>query len=79
MLHCTGGEGSKRCEVKEGPGKGGTCVFPFTFKGKEYTTCTAEGTGKQYNIGSWCPTVVGIVLINLTDVPILKNKYSDKS
>ena len=44
--------------MREGPGKGGACVFPFTFKGKEYTTCTAEGTGKQYNIGSWCPTVV---------------------
>jgi hypothetical protein len=44
--------------VRDGPNKGETCVFPFTYKNKTYTKCSTEDVGQHLNMGSWCPTKV---------------------
>merc|ERR1719186_2584170 len=44
------------CNVIDGPDKGKSCVFPFTFLGKTYTECAYEASqGDNYR---WCSTKV---------------------
>ena len=40
------------CKTTGGTGHGAACVFPFTFGGKTYTTCTTVGNGHT----PWCAT-----------------------
>merc|ERR1712123_77581 len=51
----TGGQ-TKPCLGVEGPGAGQPCVFPFSYLGKSYNSCTMGGLGKP-----WCATSVGII------------------
>merc|ERR1719348_2198362 len=41
------------CKTVSGPVVGGTCVFPFTFRGVSYTGCTTADGGQP-----WCSTRV---------------------
>merc|ERR1711970_364932 len=51
------GDGQDRqCLGVSGPGAGRPCVFPFTYLGTRYNSCTMGGFGRP-----WCATSVGII------------------
>ena len=48
--------------------QGNSCVFPFTFKGVTYKTCT---TAESDNNKAWCATQVD------SDGVVVNNKWQD--
>merc|ERR1712223_508712 len=45
----------RTCTTVSGPASGKPCVFPFTWQGKTFTSCTKEGDGQGK---LWCSTMV---------------------
>ena len=43
------------CLTSKGPSLNESCIFPFTYKGKVYNSCTLDGDSSQ---GAWCSTSV---------------------
>nr|XP_025870526.1 matrix metalloproteinase-9 [Vulpes vulpes] len=44
---------SEKLYTQDGNGDGKPCVFPFTFEGRSYSTCTTDGRSDGYR---WCST-----------------------
>merc|ERR1712115_383882 len=49
---------SSTCTTVSGPGAGADCVFPFTFSGTTYVSCTEWIYGGENQGSKWCSTKV---------------------
>ena len=59
------------CDTVGGPDKGRPCVFPFTYKGETFMTCTARDHPGGLE---WCSTKVSMQVLYVRYVGLTVNR-----